>query len=319
MKREFFIGIDIGGTKIALAAVSSDGKILSYTKSATPAKAKPAGILKLLFSLISEVLAKANLSLSQINAIGIGIPGIVDHRYRILAAPNINLKGFALCEKIRKKIPVKVVAGNDVNLGLLGEQWLGAGKKAKNIIGIFPGTGVGGAIILDKKLFIGTDGAAAELGHMILSADGPLCSCGNHGCLEALTGRWAIERDIRLNIKKGKKTIITKLTNGKLTSIKSKFLKAALKADDPLAVEIMRKFAYNTGLACINVRHIFNPELIILGGGIIEACGEFLLPIITKTFHADPFFAKIDKCKIATSKLGDDAVILGAVALAQKA
>ena len=325
MKEKFYIGLDIGGTKIAAAAVSAKGKIFSRVKTPTPPGAKPAVIFKLLDSLIAQVLTQGGLSKQQLGGIGIGVPGIVDNSNHILATPNINLARFPLCAKLQKKFRVKVSAGNDVNLGLLGEQWLGAGRSADNIVGIFHGTGVGGAIIIDDKLVTGTQGAAAEVGHMIMAVDGPRCNCGNHGCLEAFAGRWAIERDIRAAIKKGRKTLITELIgkkSGRLGPrggpIKSKYLKSALAKKDAVTVEIMAKAAKFLGAACINMRHICNPQLIILGGGVMEACGSFMLPIINKTFHSDPFFAKVDKCKIVTSKLGDDAVILGAVALVKK-
>ncbi|MCC6758411.1 MAG: ROK family protein [Candidatus Omnitrophica bacterium] len=318
MKQKFFIGIDVGGTKIAAAAVSANGKILSRKKIATPPASKPSAILKLIISLVDQVLVESGLPMQNLGGLGLGLPGIVDKNNHILATPNIDLAGFPLCEKLKKKFRVKIAAGNDVNLGLLGEQWLGAGQKADDIIGIFPGTGVGGAIIIDDKLVTGTQGAAAEIGHMIMMMDGPRCNCGNHGCLEAFAGRWAIERDIRAAMQKGRKSLISGLMDGKQGPIKSKFLKNALAAKDPITVDVMTRAAKTLGLACINVRHIFNPQLIILGGGVIEACGDFLLPIINKTFHTDPFFAKIDKCKIVTSKLGDDAVILGAVALVKK-
>lgn len=315
MKRNFIIGLDVGGTKIAAAVITLDGKILSRVKAPTPNASKASVILRVITGLIDQAMAEKKLSRKNLTAIGIGIPGIVDKKNRILATPNIRLAGFPLCKKIEKVYRVKVAAGNDVNLGLLGEQWLGAGKNQKNIVGLFPGTGVGGGIIIDGKIVIGTQGAAAELGHMIMSLGGPLCSCGNRGCLEAMTGRWAIERDIRNFVAKGRKTQLTDLTGENLDSIRSKFLKAALKAKDPLTVEVMTKVAVTLGQACINMRHILNPQLIILGGGVIEACGEFLMPIINKTFHSDPFFAKIDQCKIAVSKLGDDAVMLGAACL----
>ncbi len=318
MINKFFIGIDIGGTKISAAAISPTGRILGREKIATPPKAKPATILKLIIDLIDEIILENNLARKNLSGIGIGVPGIVNKDNHILATPNIQLAGFHLCAKLKKKLRVKVVAGNDVNLGLLGEQWLGAGQKAKNIIGIFPGTGVGGAIIIDGKLLIGSQGAAAELGHMSMALDGPTCSCGNRGCLEAFAGRWAIERDLHAAIKAGRKSKIVEISGGHLATIKSKSLKTALKQKDPLTVEVMTKASRILGQACINVRHIFNPDLIILGGGIIEACGEFMLPIINKTFRSDPFFAKIDHCTIAPSQLGDDAVMLGAAALIKK-
>lgn len=318
MKKNFYIGIDIGGTKISVAAVTSSGDILSRAKTATPPNAKPAAILKLITNLINEVILENSLQKKNLSGIGMGVPGVVKDDTDILITPNINLAGFPLCEKLRKEFKTKTAAGNDVNVGLLGEKWLGAGKKARNIVGIFPGTGVGGAIIMNEKLWAGTQGAAGELGHMLLVPNGPKCSCGNHGCLEALAGRWAIERDLRAGVKAGRKSLLTELTHNFRYPIKSKILKTCLEENDSLVVEIMTKASHYLGLACINMRHILNPEMIIFGGGVIEACGYFMLPIIEKTSKANPFFAKIDNCKIIASKLGDDAVLLGGVALIKK-
>jgi glucokinase len=318
MKNSYFIGVDIGGTKISAALVSPSGRILARGKSPTPPKAKPAVILKHVLEIAEEITGAKQLPRAAIAGIGVGVPGIVAPRNKILATPNINLARFPLCEEIKRRWKTRVLAGNDVNLGLLGEQWLGAGRKAKNIVGVFPGTGVGGAVILDGRLWIGADGAAAEFGHMIMDIDGPLCSCGNRGCLEALTGRWAIERDIRQAINNKQHTIITSLLDDPLAPIKSKILKTALKHKDPLTLNIMNQAAQTMGKACISLRHIFNPELLILGGGVIEACGDFMLPVIKRVFKSDPFFKKIDHCDIAISHLGDDAVILGAVAMVKR-
>lgn len=235
-----------------------------------------------------------------------------------MATPNINLAKFPLARELRKRFHVPVSLSNDVNLGLLGEKWFGAAKNAKNVVGLFPGTGLGGAIIIDGKLYTGTNGAAAEIGHMIVEPQGPLCSCGNRGCLEAVASRWAIERDIRQAVKSGERTIITHFTSGNLRLIKSKALKKALDAKDPLVTRIMKNASCALGKSCISLRHILNPDVIVLGGGVIEACGDFMLPIIKKVFSSDPFFKKIDRCRIVASQLKDDAVILGAIALARE-
>lgn len=319
MKSKFFIGVDVGGTKILAGLVDGAGRVLSRKKSPVSKKSNPRNILKTVSTLIEELLNKEKLSKESLGGIGVGIPGIVDpDKGKVLVTPNTNLSGFTLGPALKKKFNLNVAIGNDVNLGVLAEKWLGAGQKIENLVGIFPGTGVGGGIIINGQLLTGAHGAAAELGHIIMEANGPRCSCGNRGCLEALTGRWAIERDIRQAIKKGKKTVITKLVDGKFNVIKSKVLREALDKKDPLVTQIMTRVSRTLGLACITIRHLFDPEMIIFGGGVIEACGEVMLPIIQKETNADPFFSKFSKCKVVTSVLGDDAVILGAVALVRQ-
>ncbi|MBN1384137.1 MAG: ROK family protein [Elusimicrobia bacterium] len=319
MKNKFFIGIDVGGTKISAGLVTDSGKILSREKHPTPKKAKHKKIFSVILKLIKNILGEKNLTSKDLEAIGIGIPGIVDtEKGQILTTPNINLAGFDIVKKIRKRFKVKVFIGNDVNLGTLGEKWLGAARNAKNVIGIFPGTGVGGGIIINGKLLTGTSGAAAEIGHIIIDVNGPKCTCGNRGCIEAVAGRWAIERDIRNAVKDGEKTLITKLLGKNPKTIKSKVLKKALKKKDALVTDIIKHASKNLGKVCITLRHILDPEAIVFGGGLVEACGKFILPIIKKTLDKDPFFSRIPECKIVESRLGDDAVILGAVALARQ-
>jgi glucokinase len=312
----YYIGIDIGGTKIAGAVVSASGKILCRTKTATPKKVKAQDIYACLTDTIDDLINESRLKRTQIKGIGVGVPGIVDTcHHHILAAPNIALTGFPLSTSLKRKFHMPVFMANDVNAGLLGEAWLGAAKGLSHVVGIFPGTGVGGAVISDGKLLLGSQGAATELGHMIVQITGPLCHCGNHGCLEAMTSRWAIERDIRLGVKSGRKTVVTQLNNGQLNMIKSRILKEALMKNDPLVKSVLAKMATTLGQAAISLNHTFNPQAIIFGGGVIKACGDFILPIVTKEVKADPFFKKFNACRILPSLLGDDAVILGAARL----
>ncbi len=316
MKKNLYMGIDVGGTKIAAALVNERGRILVQGKNPTPLNAKPKAVLSVIRDLLDEIMMDADIGKKDISGIGIGIPGLVDAKGKeILRTPNINLGHFPLVPQLNKSFSVPIVLGNDVNVGLLGEKWLGAGRTVQDIVGIFPGTGVGGAIIQRGELVTGARGLAAEIGHMTMELDGPLCHCGNRGCLEALVSRWAMERDIRKAVARGEKTVVSDLANGKLQTIKSKILKKALARHDAVVTRIMRKAAVTLGKACVSLRHILNPEMIVLGGGVIEACGEFILPIVKKTVGNDPFFAKIDDCPVVAAQLGDDAVMLGAVAL----
>jgi len=315
---DHYIGLDIGGTKIAGAVISASGKVLTRTKTSTPKRVKPKDIYNCITDAIDELIHADGVKVSSIKGIGVGVPGIVDTRNNhILAAPNISLTGFPLSSMLKRKYRMPVVMANDVNAGLLGEAWLGAARGLSHVVGIFPGTGVGGAVIIDGRLLLGAQGAATELGHVIVALDGPLCHCGNRGCLEALTSRWAIERDIRCAIKTGKKSIVTKLNDGKLDMIKSRILKEALGKNDAVVKAVMTKASRVLGKTAISLNHTFNPQAIIFGGGVIKACGDFMLPIVEKELKADPFFKKFNTCRILASKLGDDAVLLGAARLAQ--
>ncbi|MDD3275055.1 MAG: ROK family protein [Candidatus Omnitrophica bacterium] len=317
-KNKFYAGIDVGGTKIAGILATARGKIINRVKSPTPKDASPGKITRIISGLLEEMLYASGLRKKDLLTAGIGIPGVVDTKTgRIIRTPNMKISGSSFRNILEKKLKIKCLLGNDANLGMLGERWLGAARNTQNAVGIFIGTGIGAGIIANGALISGSHGAAAELGHMIIRDDGPKCSCGNIGCLEALAGRWAIERDIKQAAKRGEKTIITKLLDKKTDTLKSKILRKALKNHDNLTLEIVTAAAQQLGIACVSIRHIFDPEMIVLGGGVIEACGDFIIPIVKKKVEKDRFFSDIGECSIAPSELGDDAVVLGAVALAK--
>lgn len=312
--KKHFIGVDVGGTKISAALVNEAGNILARTKTATPLKANGKAISKVIIEAIKSV--QQEHSSKKISGIGMGIPGVVQPQSQeILVTPNIQLAGFPLKKIISKTFKTNVRMDNDVNCGLMGEYWLGAARKKKNVIGLFPGTGIGGAIINEGKLVTGSQGAAGELGHMIMQINGPQCSCGNKGCLEALASRWAIQRDLQQAIKAGRKSLITELCKDHPAVIKSKALSHAIERKDPVITEIMTRAALVLGQACASITHLLNPQMIVLGGGVIEACGDFLIPRIQKAVNSDPFFKKFKACPIVAAKLKDDATILGAAAL----
>jgi glucokinase len=314
MKNKVYLGLDVGGTKIAAGLVTETGKIIWREKIPTPKKSSPDGIISAIIDIIET--AVNDHSDTAISAIGIGIPGIVNNN-KIIATPNINMAGRDIASLVYKKFKIKTYLGNDVNLGVLGEKWIGAAKNAQNVVGLFLGTGLGGGIIIGGKLLLGQNGAAAELGHMAIAIDGPQCTCSNKGCLEAFVGRWAIERDIWNAVKRGKKTLITKITGKSKGPIKSKVLAKALKKKDRLTVKVMENVCAALGNGCVSLIHIFDPEMIVLGGGVMEACGDFILKRVQKIISRDKFFKKLKPVRVTASRLKDDAVIIGAAALAK--
>ncbi len=228
------------------------------------------------------------------------------------------LSGLALGSHLEEKFNVPITLGNDANLGALGETWLGAARKSKSVLYICVGTGIGGGLVLRGKLWRGQRESAGEIGHMIMQIGGPKCGCGNCGCLEALASRTAIERDLREAIAAGRKSVISELANGDLSVIRSGTIRKALDAKDDLTREVLRRAAEVLGYACLNVRHLIDPETIVLGGGVIEACGDYILPIIEHVIAQDPLVGARSNGKILISALGDDAIVLGAVAAARR-
>ncbi len=318
MAKGFYVGVDVGGTKIAAAVVAPDGEILGREKASTPRGRGASGVLNAIAEVVEDALRDADVKPRKLKALGVGVPGIVDAKGgRVVVAPNIPIAGAPIAAFLKRRFDVPVTLGNDVNIGVLGERWLGAGRGVDDMVGVFPGTGVGGGVVCGGRLLTGANGAAAELGHIVLNPGGPLCGCGARGCLEAYASRRAIERDLREGARGGRPTRITELNGGRLDVIKSRVLAEALRLGDPLVVEVMRAAAERLGDGCVAIRHCFDPELIVLGGGLIEACGGFLLPVVRERLAADPLFRRVGPCRVKTSELGDDAVILGAVALAR--
>ena len=319
MAAKYFIGIDIGGTKMAAGLVTWNGRILLRRKVKTPSNPSKKVFLAAVINLVRELVAEGDLTIKDIAGIGIGIPGVIDPVHgKVLLITNLPLSGINLAAELRKTFKLHITVGNDANIAALGEHRSGLGKNAENIVNISVGTGVGGGFIINGKLVTGAFFAGGELGHMIVQMDGPKCTCGKKGCLEAFAGRWAIEKAIRAGIAKGEKTVITKYTQGKLKSIKSKTLRKALDNHDPLVTRVIKEAAKALGEACVSIMHIIDPEYIILGGGVIEACGDYMMPLIRKAAESDAFLSSVSGCIIAKSSLGDDSIILGAAAAASQ-
>ena len=208
--------------------------------------------------------------------------------------------------------------GNDGNFGALGETWLGSAREAQGAMYICVGTGIGAGFVQNGKLWRGARESAGEIGHMTMLLGGPECGCGGHGCFESLASRTAIERELRAGIAAGQASALMELAGGDLSVIRSGMIRKALEREDPLVTSVMRHAAEVLGYACINVRHLLDPEAIVLGGGVIEACSGFVMPIVENIVGLDPLPGAREGGHVLLSALGDDAVVLGAVAAARR-
>lgn len=318
-RAELYIGVDVGGTNIQAALVPECGRIVAREKLSTPRSGSGADTVAAIEAAIKAVLSEHGLKAGDIEAVGLAVPGVTDPAAgRVIITPNLNLTGEELVKPLAKRLGVSVAMGNDTNLGTLGERWLGAGRKASSLFGIFVGTGIGGGLVRKDKLWRGHRESAGEIGHTVIQCGGPKCACGNFGCLEALAGRWAIERDIRDAVKAGRTTVLTELLKGNLRQIRGGALGQALAAGDALVTEVLTRVGEVLGQACITVFHMVDPEMIVLGGGVMEACGDFLLPIVRKAVREHRLPGAREGGEVVLSPLGDDAVIVGAVALARQ-
>ncbi len=317
-KRKLYVGVDVGGTKILAVLAKHTGKVLARRRTSTPRTDDPADVVDTICELISGVLGKAGSKPGALSAIGLAVPGVVDPSAgRVVLTPNMSLTDTEIVPLLQKRWSVPVSLGNDANLGTLGEKWLGPARDAASVVGLFIGTGVGGGIYMDGRLLRGARECAGEIGHMVVQIDGPDCGCGAKGCFEALASRTAIERDLRAALNAGRKSALTDLMDDPSARIRSGVLKKALLAGDKLVTETLRRASEIIGLGCLSVRHILDPEAIVLGGGVVEACGWFMLPIIDSVIRSDPLTGARPGGRLLDSALGDDAVALGAVALAQ--
>ncbi len=315
-----YLGVDVGGTKVQASVVRESGEILTRQRQQTPRNADPSSELEAIESAIEAALAATKRKIRDVQAIGIAIPGVVLPKAgRIIVTPNMSLGGVGIGKHLQRRFGVPVAVGNDCNLGALGERWLGAAQNARSVFAILVGTGVGGGFVRKGKLWRGAREAASEIGHIVMQIGGPECGCGNRGCLEALASRSAIERDIRQAVSEGRPSLVTELADGDLTLIRSRVLRKALDAGDEVVTEVMTRAAEVLGYACLTVRHLVDPEVIVLGGGVIEACGDFVVPIIRRIVDADRLPGAREGGHVVVSELGDDAVVLGAVALARGA
>lgn len=315
-----FAGIDIGGTKLHAVIADGSGRVLAAARKKTRPERGFAGVMERVAEVAQLACDKAEVRLSELSAVGVGAPSPILPDGTAVNAPNLGWVNEPLVATLKAHLDHPIVAANDCDAGTFGEFTFGAARGARTVVGLFMGTGLGGGIVIDGELICGENNKAAEIGHMKVVVDGRRCGCGQVGCLEAYASKTGMLKRIACAIHcEGRETLLDELCEGDFKSIRSSALAKAYAQGDAVAVESLAEAARYLGVGVANMITLLGPEIVVLGGGVLEALGEQLIGSVRETATAQSFPPGSSKdTRVELAALGDDAVALGAVALARQ-
>ncbi len=316
-EKKYSIGVDLGGTNIVCAIVNYQGKIVNRLKVPTLAERGKEATIKRIIETIHENIVQSSVVPDDIIGIGIGAPGPLDvKRGMINFAPNLpGWRDVPLRKILEDEFNMKVVLENDANAAAWGERCFGAGQGVNNLVCFTLGTGIGGGIIIDGKIYHGNNYGAAELGHMTVNKDGPRCNCGNYGCLEAYSSATGIKNRIKNRIREGIKSDFLNFDEDKLfESLRLKSIFEAARKGDRLTSIVVEEAISYLGIAIANITNILNPEMVVLVGGITNEGEKLLIPLKGEV-KKRAFYSNYKSLKIVIGELGGNAGVLGAAAL----
>ena len=313
-----YIGVDLGGTNIAAALVSEDGAIVKRSgRPSNAAKGAPAVIEGLLQTCGDLQAGEAG----EPAAIGLGIPGTVDSdRGEIIFTPNLPLSGVNISGEIRKKYSCPIYLGNDANCAALGETVAGGARNAKNVVFITLGTGIGGGVVIDGRLYTGASGAGCELGHMLLYAGGRQCTCGRRGCWETYASATGLVITAAEYMEKNRDSVLWSLCGGNTAQLSGKVIFGAYRDGDSTALKIIETYTQQLAEGIVSLINMFEPEMVCVGGGVSSAwdCLEGPVSKIVDTDTFYRFLPREQRTRIVKAQLGNDAGIIGAAMLGKR-
>jgi glucokinase len=316
--RDRYVGVDLGGSKILAGVVSPTGKILSRAKRPTPFASGAKALARALVETVSEALAAARVDTERIVAIGMGSPGPLDPETGVvLRTPNIAVRRFPAGKILSSEFGAPLLLDNDVHMAVFGELLSGAARGRESVVGLWIGTGVGGCVIWNGKVVHGVNKNAGELGHMTLDARKAEKGEGR-GTLEWEASKTGIVRMLKKHIARGGKTRLAGKVSGKAERLHSGDLARAFRKGDEAAVRAVRHSARYVGIAVANLFDALAPELFLLGGGVVESIGRPYLSLVARSARQHAFTRELGEVRIAMSRLGDDAGMLGAALAARQ-
>lgn len=318
---QYVVGIDLGGTFTKVGVVDESAEVVSRTSRSTGADRGPEAVVEVLAEAAEEAVELAGAGWDAVRAVGLGAPGLIDCRAGVpLVSPNLRLlEGVPLARRVGERLGrgVPVVLENDANAAAYGEYWAGVGRSAETLVLMTLGTGIGGGVVLDGKIWHGAHGFAGELGHAAIFADGTRCACGTRGCLEAYASASAMERRFVTTLRAGRASSLSEAAKeGK--PVTAQDIHQAAVEGDAAACEAIEETGRFLGIAATNYAHIFDPDLVVFAGGLIGA-GDMLLDAARGEAELRMFPPVADKVRIVFAELGADAGLIGAAGWALKA
>jgi glucokinase len=320
----FVIGVDLGGTNVRAAVVGHDEKIAGQARNPSRAKEGAAAVVEQTALTVREAAADFKLKLEDIGAIGMAVPGHIDTANGVIIwSPNFGemkdgrfqmFLDVPFTGPISEALGIATYMGNDANIAALGEFRYGAGRHVNDIVMFTLGTGIGSGVVSGGRLIIGATGGAVELGHHAIVADGRQCGCGYFGCLEAYCGTHAILERAQRGIASGRPTKLAEVAGRHGSELTPKLIDDAARAGDRVAIEVFQETGHYLGIGIGNALNIFNPAVVVIGGGIRKAAG--LLEYADRSMRSRAVDSMVRACKIVEAELGEDAGVMGAAELA---
>jgi glucokinase len=318
--QQYIVGVDLGGTNIVVAAMSTDGGRAFATRSVPTspelgAEGVADRIVGVIEGVILDTIAETNAQRRDFIGVGIGAPGPLDReKGLVIVAPNLGWRNFPLRDRIAERLNLPATLDNDANCATVGEWWQGAARGATNVIGMTIGTGIGGGLILDGKLFHGSSDVAGEIGHTTIDLNGRHCKCGNYGCLEAYASGPAIAvRAREVLVREETASLLPSMVGGRLDEISAATVYTAASQGDAVASEIVRDTARYLGVGVANLLNIVNADVVVIAGGV-TAAGDALFVPLRAEVRRRAFQAAVDATRIVPGTLPGTAGVVGAVA-----
>ncbi|WP_318750106.1 ROK family protein [Thermaerobacter composti] len=309
------MGIDIGGTNVVLAAADAKRHVVAERVIPTRAVDGPDGVLDRIAREVERLLTELP-GRSRLAGIGVGVPGLVSSTQGLSRiSPNLGWRDVNVAEYFHRRFGVPTWIDNDVRVATLGEHVFGAGRGLRNFICVTLGTGVGAGIVLDGQLYVGVTESAGEIGHLTVEKEGLPCGCGNRGCLEQYASGRAIARRAQERLREGVRSSLWTLVDGAVDRVTAKHVAAAFAQGDDLAREVLTEAAEYLAIGLAGAIHLFNPERIIVGGGVSLA-GEPFLELVRQAVGRRVWEVPLSAVSIVRAELGDRSGVMGAAALA---